>query len=53
MKKRFGKKESVSKQGRKKDKKDKPKPTLDDTTFDADLDAGHGMDYMDTKEPVN
>nr|GEZ51098.1 hypothetical protein [Tanacetum cinerariifolium] len=53
MKKRFGKKESVSKHGRKKDKKDKPKPTLDDSTFDADLDADYGMDYMDTEEPVN
>ncbi|GJS86216.1 hypothetical protein Tco_0752757, partial [Tanacetum coccineum] len=27
-------------------------PTLDDSTFD-DLDADHGMDYMDTEEPVN
>nr|GFA21279.1 hypothetical protein [Tanacetum cinerariifolium] len=53
MKKRFGKKDYVSKQGRKKDKKDKPEPTLDDSTFDADLDADHGMDYMDTEEPVN
>nr|GFB25380.1 hypothetical protein [Tanacetum cinerariifolium] len=53
MKKRFGKKESVSKQGR---KKDKSEPTLDDSTFDgldADLDVDHGMDYMDTDEPVN
>nr|GEU33818.1 putative ribonuclease H-like domain-containing protein [Tanacetum cinerariifolium] len=49
MKKRFGKKESVSKQRR---KKDKPKPTLDDSTFDG-LDADHGMDYIDIKEPVN
>nr|GEZ72605.1 hypothetical protein [Tanacetum cinerariifolium] len=53
IKKRFGKKESVSKQRRKKDKKDKPKPTLDDSTFDTDLDADHGIDYMDTEEPVN
>ncbi|GKA21529.1 hypothetical protein Tco_0701518 [Tanacetum coccineum] len=30
----------------------KPRPTLDDSTFD-DLDADHGMDYMDTEEPVN
>nr|GEY49968.1 hypothetical protein [Tanacetum cinerariifolium] len=45
-KKRFGKKESVSKQGR---KKDKPEPTLDDSTFDAD----YSMDYMDTEEPMN
>nr|GFB57126.1 putative ribonuclease H-like domain-containing protein [Tanacetum cinerariifolium] len=53
MKKRFGKKECVSKQGR---KKEKPEPTLDDSTFDgldADLNADHGMDYMDTAEPVN
>nr|GEX76785.1 retrovirus-related Pol polyprotein from transposon TNT 1-94 [Tanacetum cinerariifolium] len=50
MKKRFGKKEYVSKQGR---KRDKPEPTLDDSTFDVDLDVDHGMDYMDTEEPVN
>nr|GFD59977.1 hypothetical protein [Tanacetum cinerariifolium] len=31
---------------------DTPEPTLDDSTFD-DLDADHGMDYMDTKELVN
>nr|GEU52011.1 hypothetical protein [Tanacetum cinerariifolium] len=49
MKKRFGKKEFVSKQGR---KKDKPEPTLDDSTFDG-LDADHGIDSMDTEEPVN
>nr|GEX11169.1 hypothetical protein [Tanacetum cinerariifolium] len=49
MKKRFGKKESVSKQRR---KNDKPGPTLDDSTFDG-LDTDHGMDYMDTEEPVN
>nr|GEU55056.1 hypothetical protein [Tanacetum cinerariifolium] len=49
MKKRFRKKECVSKQGR---KKDKPEPTLDDSTFDG-LDADHGMDYIDTEEPVN
>nr|GEU71749.1 ribonuclease H-like domain-containing protein [Tanacetum cinerariifolium] len=50
---RFRKKESVSKQGR---KKDKPEPTLDDSTFDGldvDLDADYGMDYMDTEEPIN
>nr|GEY50332.1 hypothetical protein [Tanacetum cinerariifolium] len=46
MKKRFRKKESVSKQGR---KKDKPEPTLDDSTLD-DLDVDHGMD---TEEPMN
>nr|GEU54060.1 ribonuclease H-like domain-containing protein [Tanacetum cinerariifolium] len=46
-----GKKELVSKQGR---KNDKPGPTLDDSAFD-DLDADlvHGMDYMETKEAVN
>nr|GEV54921.1 hypothetical protein [Tanacetum cinerariifolium] len=52
MKKRF-EKEYVSKQGR---KRDKHEPTLDDSTFDsldADLDADHGMDYIDTEEPVN
>nr|GEV11592.1 retrovirus-related Pol polyprotein from transposon TNT 1-94 [Tanacetum cinerariifolium] len=49
MKKRFRKKESVSKQER---KNDKPKLTLDDSTFDG-LDADHGMDYMDIEEPVN
>nr|GEW65039.1 hypothetical protein [Tanacetum cinerariifolium] len=51
--KRFRKNKSVSKQVR---KKDKPELTLDDNTFDsldADLDADHGMDYMDTKEIVN
>nr|GEV91245.1 putative ribonuclease H-like domain-containing protein [Tanacetum cinerariifolium] len=49
MKKRFRKKESVSKQGR---KKDKPKLTLDDSILDG-FDADHGMDYVDTDEPVN
>ncbi|GJV75629.1 hypothetical protein Tco_1507213 [Tanacetum coccineum] len=49
MKRQLGRKESVSKQGR---KNAKPEPTLDDSTFD-DLDADHGMDYMDTEEPVN
>nr|GEZ55112.1 hypothetical protein [Tanacetum cinerariifolium] len=44
MKKMFGKKESISKQGRKKDK-----PTLDDSTLD-DLDADHGIDI---EEPMN
>nr|GEU82225.1 hypothetical protein [Tanacetum cinerariifolium] len=53
LKKKFGQKESVFKQRRKKDKKDKPEPTLDDSTFDTDLDANHEMGYMDTKEPVN
>ncbi|GJV63162.1 hypothetical protein Tco_1473990 [Tanacetum coccineum] len=49
LKKRLGKKEFVSKQGR---KTTKPGPTLDDSTFD-DLDVDHGMNYMDIKEPVN
>ncbi|GKC81588.1 hypothetical protein Tco_1137305, partial [Tanacetum coccineum] len=49
MKKRLGKKESVSKQGR---KNVKPGPTLD--AFEAlDDDLVHGMDYMETKEAVN
>ncbi|GJR24608.1 hypothetical protein Tco_0973135, partial [Tanacetum coccineum] len=39
MKKRFGKKEFVSKQGR---KKSKPKSTLDDSTVFDDQDADHG-----------
>ncbi|GKA68054.1 hypothetical protein Tco_0767971 [Tanacetum coccineum] len=49
MKKRLGKKEPISKQGR---KNVKPGPSLD--AFD-DLDANlaHGLDYMDTKEAVN
>nr|GEV89354.1 hypothetical protein [Tanacetum cinerariifolium] len=37
---------NLSNKGR---KKDKPKPTLDDNTFNAD----HGMVYMDTEEPMN
>nr|GFC70487.1 hypothetical protein [Tanacetum cinerariifolium] len=41
---------NLSNRGR---KRDKPEPTLDDSTFDADLDVDHGMDYMDTEEPVN
>ncbi|GJS61987.1 hypothetical protein Tco_0656771 [Tanacetum coccineum] len=50
MKKRFGKKESVSKQGR---KKAKLESTLDDSTLFDDLDADHGIDYMETKEAVD
>ncbi|GJY43827.1 retrovirus-related pol polyprotein from transposon TNT 1-94 [Tanacetum coccineum] len=50
MKKRFGKKESVSKQGR---KTSKPESTLDDSTVFDDQDADHGMEYMDTKEAVD
>nr|GEU46999.1 hypothetical protein [Tanacetum cinerariifolium] len=45
MKKRFGKKEFVSKEGR---KKNKLESTLDDSTLD-DLDDDHGMD---TEEPM-
>ncbi|GJU90744.1 hypothetical protein Tco_1303167 [Tanacetum coccineum] len=48
MKKKLGKKDFVSKQGR---KNAKPRPTLDDSAFD-NLDAD-GIDYMDTKEVVN
>ncbi|GKD57604.1 hypothetical protein Tco_1290991, partial [Tanacetum coccineum] len=47
MKKRFGKKDSVSKQGR---KKSKPESTLDDSTVFDDQDADHGMEYMETEE---
>ncbi|GJW48912.1 hypothetical protein Tco_0080558 [Tanacetum coccineum] len=50
MKKRFGKKESVSKQGR---KKSKPKSTLDDSTVFDDQDADHGMEYMETEEAAD
>ncbi|GKE99946.1 hypothetical protein Tco_0023297, partial [Tanacetum coccineum] len=49
MKRKLGRKESVSKQER---KNAKLGPTLDDSTFD-DLNVNHGMDYMDTEEPVN
>ncbi|GJS19541.1 hypothetical protein Tco_0448173 [Tanacetum coccineum] len=45
MKKKLGKKESVSKQGR---KNAKPGPTLDDSAFN-NLDVD-GMDYMDIEE---
>ncbi|GKD05567.1 hypothetical protein Tco_1180541, partial [Tanacetum coccineum] len=48
MKNRLGKKEPVSKQGR---KNVKPGPTLD-AFDDLDADLAHGMDYMDTKEAV-
>ncbi|GJZ84603.1 hypothetical protein Tco_0649942 [Tanacetum coccineum] len=50
MNKRFGKKESVSKQGR---KKSKPESTLDDSTVFDDQDADHGMEYMETEEAVD
>ncbi|GKE73073.1 hypothetical protein Tco_1535114, partial [Tanacetum coccineum] len=50
-KKKLGKKESVSKQGR---KNTKSGPKLDDSTFDyLDADLAHGMDYMEIKEAVN
>ncbi|GJR61768.1 hypothetical protein Tco_1503930 [Tanacetum coccineum] len=48
--KRFGKKESVSKQGR---KKSKPESTLDDSTVFDDQNADHGMKYMETEEAVD
>ncbi|GJY90275.1 hypothetical protein Tco_0505471 [Tanacetum coccineum] len=44
--KKLGKKESVSKQGR---KNAKPGPTLD-AFDDLDADLAHGMDYMETEE---
>ncbi|GJT33646.1 hypothetical protein Tco_0924065 [Tanacetum coccineum] len=47
MKKRFGKKESVSKQGR---KKSKPKLTLDDSIVFDDQDADHCIEYKETEE---
>ncbi|GKB16040.1 hypothetical protein Tco_0849963 [Tanacetum coccineum] len=47
--KKLGKKESVSKQGR---KNAKPGPTLD-AFDDLDVDLAHGMDYMETEEAVN
>ncbi|GJS20643.1 hypothetical protein Tco_0449275 [Tanacetum coccineum] len=50
MKKRFGKHEFVSKQGR---KKSKPKSTWDDSTVFDDQDADHGMEYMETEEAVD
>ncbi|GJR06913.1 ribonuclease H-like domain, gag-pre-integrase domain protein [Tanacetum coccineum] len=50
MKKRFRKKESVSKQGR---KKSKPESTLDDSTVFDDQDADHGMEYMETEEAMD
>ncbi|GKA65682.1 hypothetical protein Tco_0765389, partial [Tanacetum coccineum] len=49
MKKRF-RKESVSKQGR---KKSKPESTLDDITVFDDQDADHGMEYIETEEAVD
>ncbi|GJV98548.1 hypothetical protein Tco_1553800 [Tanacetum coccineum] len=49
MKKRLGKMEFVSKQGR---KNAKSKPTLD-AFDDLDNDLAHGMDYMETEEVMN
>ncbi|GJV39184.1 hypothetical protein Tco_1417624 [Tanacetum coccineum] len=50
MKKRFRKKEFVSKQGR---KKSKPESTLDDTAVFDDQDADHSMKYIETEEAVD
>ncbi|GKC18127.1 hypothetical protein Tco_1014909 [Tanacetum coccineum] len=50
MKKRFGKKESVSKQRR---KKSKLESNLDDSTVFDDQDADHGMEYIETEEVVD
>ncbi|GJS33650.1 hypothetical protein Tco_0532032 [Tanacetum coccineum] len=49
LKRKLGRKESVSKQGR---KNAKPRPTLD-AFDDLDTDLAHGMEYMDTEEVVN
>ncbi|GJY81203.1 hypothetical protein Tco_0493954 [Tanacetum coccineum] len=49
MKRKLGRKESVSKQGR---KNAKPRPTLD-TFDDLDADLSHGMEYINTEEVVN
>ncbi|GKA66402.1 hypothetical protein Tco_0766210 [Tanacetum coccineum] len=50
-KKKLGKQDSVSKQGR---KNTKSGPKLDDSTFDdLDADLAHGMDYMETEEAMN
>ncbi|GJX95827.1 putative ribonuclease H-like domain-containing protein [Tanacetum coccineum] len=49
MKRKLGRKESVSKQGR---KNAKPRPTLD-AFDDLDVDLAHGMEYIDTEEAVN
>ncbi|GJR24619.1 hypothetical protein Tco_0973146 [Tanacetum coccineum] len=48
--KKFGKKEYVSKQGR---KKSKPESTLDDNTVFEDQYADHGMEYIETEEAVD
>ncbi|GKF69571.1 hypothetical protein Tco_0202628, partial [Tanacetum coccineum] len=50
MKRKLGRKESVSKQGR---KNSKPEPTLDDSTFD-DLDVDHVLEKEGrNEEPVS
>ncbi|GJW72763.1 putative ribonuclease H-like domain-containing protein [Tanacetum coccineum] len=49
MKRKLGRKESASKQGR---KHAKPRPTLD-AFDDLDADLAHGIEYMDTEEAVN
>ncbi|GKB89126.1 hypothetical protein Tco_0961398 [Tanacetum coccineum] len=49
MKRQLGRKEFVSKQGR---KNAKPRPTLD-AFDDLDADLAHGMEYMDIEEAVN
>ncbi|GJV29314.1 putative ribonuclease H-like domain-containing protein, partial [Tanacetum coccineum] len=49
IKRKLGRKESISKQGR---KNAKPRPTLD-AFDDLDADLAHGMEYMDTEEAVN
>ncbi|GJQ93931.1 hypothetical protein Tco_0005070 [Tanacetum coccineum] len=50
-KKKLGRKESVSKQGR---KNAKSRPKLDDSAFDdLDADLAHGMDDMETEEALN
>ncbi|GKF30537.1 hypothetical protein Tco_0100335, partial [Tanacetum coccineum] len=49
MKRKLGRKESVSKQGR---KNAKPRPTLD-AFDDLDVDLAHGMETIDIEEVVN
>ncbi|GKC32093.1 hypothetical protein Tco_1039387 [Tanacetum coccineum] len=48
--KKFGKKDYVSKQGR---KNSKPESTLDDSIVFDDQDADHGIEYMETEEVVD
>ncbi|GKB31517.1 hypothetical protein Tco_0870918 [Tanacetum coccineum] len=50
IKKIFGKKEFVSKKGR---KKSKPESTLVDSTVFDDQDADHGMEYIETEEAMD